>query len=167
MGRKKLNLSSRVCVICGSEKDIKEFKRRKHCKKCESEKQKKYRKENLEKVRLIKKEWRIKNRDKENERTIRWKKNNKEKVKTTRNNYLKNKRKTDVLFKLTESMRRMLRRCLIQKTDRTFKILGYTPTELRVKIESLFTPGMSWENYGEWHIDHIKPMLFLQKILVG
>ena len=24
-------------------------------------------------------------------------------------------------------------------------------------IESKFKNGMSWSNYGEWHIDHIKP----------
>ena len=25
-------------------------------------------------------------------------------------------------------------------------------------IESKFRNGMSWDNYGEWHIDHIKPL---------
>ena len=25
-------------------------------------------------------------------------------------------------------------------------------------IEKQFTDGMSWENYGEWHMDHIKPI---------
>ena len=24
-------------------------------------------------------------------------------------------------------------------------------------MEAQFKPGMSWDNYGEWHIDHIKP----------
>jgi hypothetical protein len=30
--------------------------------------------------------------------------------------------------------------------------------ELKEHITSLFTDGMSWDNYGEWHIDHIKPL---------
>jgi hypothetical protein len=24
-------------------------------------------------------------------------------------------------------------------------------------LEAQFAEGMSWENYGEWHIDHIRP----------
>jgi hypothetical protein len=24
-------------------------------------------------------------------------------------------------------------------------------------IESMFSEGMSWDNYGEWHMDHIIP----------
>jgi len=39
-------------------------------------------------------------------------------------------------------------------------MLGYTPEQLRVHIEHLWQPGMSWENYGYrgWHIDHIRPI---------
>lgn len=40
------------------------------------------------------------------------------------------------------------------------ELLGYTHQQLRAHIESLWTPGMSWENYGRkgWHIDHIRPL---------
>ena len=27
-------------------------------------------------------------------------------------------------------------------------------------LESLFTEGMTWDNYGEWHVDHIIPCDF-------
>lgn len=37
-------------------------------------------------------------------------------------------------------------------------MIGYTPSELRERIESMFSPGMTWDNYGDWHIDHIKPV---------
>lgn len=36
--------------------------------------------------------------------------------------------------------------------------LGCTLDELMVHLERQFTPGMSWTNYGDWHIDHIKPL---------
>jgi hypothetical protein len=38
------------------------------------------------------------------------------------------------------------------------EMLGYSANDLKIHIESLFRDGMSWENYGEWHIDHIKPL---------
>jgi hypothetical protein len=38
-----------------------------------------------------------------------------------------------------------------------FRHLPYTVQELRSHLESKFTDDMSWDNYGKWHIDHIKP----------
>lgn len=37
-------------------------------------------------------------------------------------------------------------------------ILGYTPTDLKSHLERQFIAGMTWANYGEWHIDHIVPI---------
>mgnify|MGYP003386492334 CR=1 FL=1 len=36
-------------------------------------------------------------------------------------------------------------------------LVGYSVDELRVHIERQFIKGMTWENMGEWHIDHIIP----------
>lgn len=38
-------------------------------------------------------------------------------------------------------------------------LVGYTQEDLRVYLEKLFKPDMTWENHGVrgWHIDHIKP----------
>lgn len=35
--------------------------------------------------------------------------------------------------------------------------LPYSAKELRLHIERQFSDGMSWENYGKWHLDHIRP----------
>ena len=45
------------------------------------------------------------------------------------------------------------------KQDHTINMLGYSALELKNHIENLFTEGMSWKNYGEWEIDHIKPVI--------
>lgn len=42
----------------------------------------------------------------------------------------------------------------------TKDFLGCTFEELKEHLESQFTEGMSWDNYGEWHIDHIIPCAF-------
>ena len=38
------------------------------------------------------------------------------------------------------------------------KLLGCTKAELMVHIERQFAPGMGWDNYGEWHVDHKRPL---------
>lgn len=45
-----------------------------------------------------------------------------------------------------------------EKNESTEKLMGYNADELRTHIESLFEEGMSWENHGEWHIDHVYPL---------
>lgn len=43
------------------------------------------------------------------------------------------------------------------KLGRTFELVGCTPRQLREYLMWQFKPGMSWENYGQWHVDHIRP----------
>jgi hypothetical protein len=45
-----------------------------------------------------------------------------------------------------------------KKTATSEKLSGYTKEGLKEHMEKLFKPGMSWDNWGEWHIDHIKPV---------
>lgn len=40
---------------------------------------------------------------------------------------------------------------------RTIELIGCTVSELKEHLEVQFTNGMSWDNYGKWHIDHIRP----------
>lgn len=45
-----------------------------------------------------------------------------------------------------------------KKTGSHVKELGCSIEELRIHLERLFSPGMSWKNHGEWHVDHIIPL---------
>ena len=48
-----------------------------------------------------------------------------------------------------------------EKRKRKWEVLaGYTLSQLKEHLSSLFVDGMSWDNYGEWHIDHIIPKSF-------
>jgi hypothetical protein len=43
------------------------------------------------------------------------------------------------------------------KSAKTLELLGCTVEQLQTFLEAEFTEGMTWENYGEWHIDHLRP----------
>lgn len=68
----------------------------------------------------------------------------------------------DANFIVRESMSGMVRRiCELtgkKKKLKTLEYLGYSVVELKEHLESLFLDGMTWENHGEWHIDHIVPV---------
>lgn len=62
----------------------------------------------------------------------------------------------------TAAARTLIHRCLratgAKKCKRTHEELGYAPNEFKLHIEAQFLKGMTWDNYGEWHIDHIIPI---------
>jgi hypothetical protein len=43
------------------------------------------------------------------------------------------------------------------KSKTTPEYLGCSIPEFKYHLEGLFTDGMSWDNIGKWHIDHIRP----------
>ena len=53
-----------------------------------------------------------------------------------------------------------LKRLGTEKQCHTIDELGYSAEELKQHIEKQFTSGMSWENHGEWHIDHKIPVSY-------
>ena len=73
--------------------------------------------------------------------------------------YRKNLRKTNLKWVLTERLRSRIWKALKGnfKTDTTKKLLSCTLEEFKIHLESKFKEGMTWDNYGLWHIDHIKP----------
>ena len=44
------------------------------------------------------------------------------------------------------------------KYSNVWSYLDFTPDDFRKRFEGLFKGGMSWDNMGAWHIDHIRPI---------
>jgi len=154
----------RKCITCGEEKPAtteyfyREKSRSKicsvsrvkgglktECKDCASKRMKRWREENPEKAAAA---------------VNKWRKENPEKCRASDNKWRKQRRKEDPVYRLISNMRSGLWKCLSgkQKNSRTFDYIGLTPKELMDYLEGQFTEGMTRENHGEWHVDHIRPL---------
>lgn len=135
-------------------KDIIKIKRK--------EKYWKNRDENIAKT----KEW----TDNNKEKVIQWKEENKEKIRETtkiyreknrdkRNTARRMRKENDPVYKLTCTLRCRLYHAIKKniKSKPTLELLGCETEFLKQHLENQFTEGMTWENHGEWHVDHIKP----------
>ena len=75
---------------------------------------------------------------------------------------MRRRRQRNPLYAFTVRMRTMLLKSFAKrgytKRSKSQQILGCTWPELVAHIERQFAPGMTWENRGEWHIDHSIPL---------
>ena len=75
--------------------------------------------------------------------------------------YEKAKRASDPSFRFKQAMRSMLANRLKGANDgkggRSSVLFGCPIEELRIHLEAQFAEGMTWDNYGRWHVDHIRP----------
>lgn len=73
-----------------------------------------------------------------------------------------NRRMEEPLFKFKKLLRNNIRNSFkrggFSKTSQACKILGADWDVVKKYFESKFKPGMTWENMGVWHIDHILPI---------
>jgi len=72
------------------------------------------------------------------------------------------KEKEDVMSGFIQRMRQVVRKSIkrggFTKRSKTYDILGDEWIFVKNYIENLFVDGMTWDNYGEWEIDHIIPI---------
>lgn len=96
------------------------------------------------------------------EKHTKWREENRQHVNKYSREYERMRCKTDPKYKLGRNTRTALWTCLnernVAKYRSTFALLGYTIEELMSHLEKQFTEGMTWDNYGEWHVDHKIPM---------
>ena len=93
----------------------------------------------------------LRNKEEVKRKAAQWKMENPRKVREGESKWRQKPSSKSITF-MRDSLRRVLK---LEKNGRTEKILGYTRAELTTHIEKQFTKGMSWDNHGVWHIDHI------------
>ena len=140
-------MTTKVCTKCNEEKEIALMaKKESICKNCECIYSKEYRKNNPEKIKKYQKEY---------------KKANREELSKKRMDYKRKRLAEDPLFKLIYGLRSRILLAIKsqagEKAAKSMELLGCSVQHVRDHLESQFTEGMTWENRGEWHIDHIRP----------
>lgn len=88
--------------------------------------------------------WYYKNRIRANENTRRWQ---------------AAKRRQSLQFRIRRNLCNRIKAVVTRghKSDSTLRLLGCDLPFFLKWLESKFKPGMTWDNYGEWHIDHETP----------
>jgi hypothetical protein len=127
-----------------------------------SESDKRYYFNNREKRLRYFSDWQKDNRDHLNEYHQKWREKNIDKHREYKRKYEKHRKDTDPAYKLIANFRTAIYQVLkennVEKNRHYFDILQYTPEELILHLEKQFTDSMTWENYGEWHVDHKTPI---------
>lgn len=167
---------SRACGICGAAFDAAHAARQKYCSACTSVARRRYAigyiKENRAHVNAGKARRRLDRLKSEpsyaeleraraarrREKDLAYRRTPEYRAKA--NARAKLKRETDPKWRLRAVVRTSVHQALRGKKGwrKWQDILGYSTDELKAHLERQFLKGMSWENMGEWEIDHIVPV---------
>jgi len=108
------------------------------------------------------KNWAEKNKEHLSKYIKEYRENNVDKIRQIKRDYERNRKARDPLYKLISNFRtaiyQVLKESNVEKNKHYFDILQYTPEELITHLENKFTDKMSWDNYGDWHVDHKLPI---------
>jgi hypothetical protein len=140
-----------------NKEELSEYKKNNYVKNKEyyKGKSKKQKEDNKEEYLEYLKKWRRENREITKKNIKDWFERNPEK----RKQYWKKLREENPhIIAWRNSLRLALFRMGRKKDKSTIDILKYSSEDFKLHMESLFKEGMSWDNWGEWHIDHIYPL---------
>lgn len=159
-------VNKKICIKCNVEKTYSFFYKtprnktgvKNTCKQCIAIYDKEYNLKNKDKIKKVTDIYYINNKEKSYNRSTFYRKINSEKL----NLQIKLKKENNSLYKLKCSLRcrttnafKSKRWC---KDNKLKDILGCSYTDIKSYLESKFSEGMSWNNHGKWHIDHIIPL---------
>lgn len=171
------DVDHKLCAKCKETKLRNEFGPASHrkdglrpyCRPCHNEVNRLSRVKNPGQGNAARKAWEEANPEKLREKCARWRKKHPERVVKLRKDFYdrhqdrlrkkNNERRKIPSNRIHHTISSRLRSLVNNKAGKsTRELLGYTFEELKVHLERQFTQGMSWDNYGSWHIDHIVPL---------
>ncbi|WP_096911011.1 MULTISPECIES: hypothetical protein [Acinetobacter] len=121
-----------------------------------------YREANKEEIRKRDNAYKARNREKLRLKQSEYQRLNSELRNEYTRKYRKNRRQADKLFAIKQNMRARFRFELAKRGEEQLikanQYLGCSWIFLRDYLAEKFTDGMSWENYGDWHVDHVIPL---------
>lgn len=117
------------------------------CGVCKRDSYARWRNENKEYVASKIREWRSSNKDRVNELN---------RLSRARNKH----KKESPTAKVARNMRHLVYYALRRNKNglNWEALVGYSRRDLMEHLEGKFKPGMTWDNYGLWHVDHIRPI---------
>jgi len=76
-------------------------------------------------------------------------------------NYIKNESK-DIIRKIIKSLvvrvAKVFKKYKIKRELTHMELIGCKPDELKTHLKNKFVEGMTFDNFGEWEVDHKKPV---------
>ena len=162
-----------TCSRCKQDKLLSDFYVNNHkklgrsseCKVCSKLTVKAYTVKNPEKIKKQKADYRKNNPAKLKEKYLKWKSKNPH----YRRDYERKRRENDLGYRIVKNIRSRLWAAIKNKQTRGSVILnlGCSVEELISYLESQFSEGMTWANWGNgpgnWNIDHIYPLSKVNK----
>lgn len=176
--RELLAFGVKRCTRCDEVKDLSEYHSARlgaggvaaRCKSCAGILRREWYQGAAEAQRAVAAAWADKNRERKQAANKAWRLANPDRCRANGRRQDGRRRATPA-GKIAHRVSVNVRQCLVRqgrtKGGRTFDALGYTPAELMAHLERQFLKGMSWENMGEWHIDHIAPLASFNLEAVG
>lgn len=104
-------------------------------------------------------DYKLNDEQRSNRKEYRKEYNQQPEIKKKNNDNFKKRYREEPTFRLRYLVSSHIYNYLNNKNGKSVKeILPYNMEELKCHLESLFQPGMTWDNHGDWHIDHIIPV---------
>lgn len=159
--RKKVSESRRAYYEANKEAYAERARRnREDNKEAYAERDREYAESNRERISERKRLYYLDNRDEILDRCREYRLRNRGECAERQRSYRRARYQGDPAYAMVARLRSRLRDALNGKAKptSTMELVGCSAEKLCAWIEMHFAEGMTWENRGKWHIDHIRPV---------